>query len=392
MSQQLINLSPDLVRLRDDGYEVSIEHGHLVVRNVPYVNSNKQVHFGILVSTLTVSGNQTNRPDNHVIMFSGDYPCDQNGNPLEKIRNSSACRSIGDGLSIDHSFSSKPKLGYVDYYEKMTTYAALLSSPAATLDPSVTPRTGRIIEAPDDSPFVYFDNASGRAGIASITQKLKRHSVAIIGLGGTGSYVLDFVSKTPIKQIHLYDGDCYEQHNAFRSPSAASMKQLQSRPSKVEYFSSIYSNMHKGIVPHPEFITDSNIDDLRNYEMIFICIDRSDAKASIISSLEKYDIPFIDVGMGLEIVDNSLIGTIRTTTSTPDFRDHVYDRKRIPLKAANEGDLYAQNIQIAELNAMNACLAVIRWKKLWGFYKDTEQEHFSLFTVDGNHLLNEDAA
>ncbi len=59
---------------------------------------------------------------------------------------------------------------------------------------------------------------------------------------------------------------------------------------------------------------------------------------------------------------------------------------------AGVDDLYAQNIQVADLNALNACLAVIRWKKLCGFYRDTEGEHFSLFTLDSNHLLNEDAA
>jgi hypothetical protein len=45
-----------------------------------------------------------------------------------------------------------------------------------------------------------------------------------------------------------------------------------------------------------------------------------------------------------------------------------------------------------DLNALNACLAVIRWKRLYGFYRDLEGEHHSLYTIDGNHLLNEDHA
>ena len=31
--------------------------------------------------------------------------------------------------------------------------------------------------------------------------------VAIVGLGGSGSYILDLIAKTPICEIHLYDGD-----------------------------------------------------------------------------------------------------------------------------------------------------------------------------------------
>ncbi|WP_318271316.1 ThiF family adenylyltransferase [Sphingobacterium cellulitidis] len=46
--------------------------------------------------------------------------------------------------------------------------------------------------------------------------KLERQKIAIIGLGGTGAYILDMVAKTPVKEIHLFDGDSFDQHNAFR--------------------------------------------------------------------------------------------------------------------------------------------------------------------------------
>ena len=45
---------------------------------------------------------------------------------------------------------------------------------------------------------------------------------------------------------------------------------------------------------------------------------------------------------------------------------------------------------IRKLNAFNAIQAVIKWKKLLGFYCDLECEHHSTYTVDGNLLLNED--
>ncbi|MGO9047784.1 MAG: hypothetical protein ACLQFW_13010 [Xanthobacteraceae bacterium] len=58
----------------------------------------------------------------------------------------------------------------------------------------------------------------------------------------------------------------------------------------------------------------------------------------------------------------------------------------------DDNDLYAQNIQIADLNALNAALAVVKWKKLCGFYADLRKEHFSTYTIDGNALTNEDIA
>jgi hypothetical protein len=31
---------------------------------------------------------------------------------------------------------------------------------------------------------------------------------------------LDFVAKTPVEEIHLFDSDVFLQHNAFRAPGA----------------------------------------------------------------------------------------------------------------------------------------------------------------------------
>ncbi len=323
-------------------------------------------------------------------MFAGEYPCDQNGVALTKISNSSGHFAIAGDLTADHCFSSKPKSGYVDYHEKMSTYAAIISSPATALDASVTARNHRVVQSSDDSPFVYFDNASGRAGISAVTQKLEVNSLAIVGLGGTGTYVLDFIAKTPVKQIHLIDGDPFEQHNALRAPGAASIDDLRGRPCKVDYLTSIYGRMHKGIVPHRDFIDADNLALLSGHDMVFICIDANAIKRPIIEALEQAGCPFIDVGMGVELVDDGLTAMLRTTTSTPDHRSHVHKRSRIPMDPAPGEDLYARNIQISELNAMNACLAVIRWKKLCGFYKDTKHEHFSIFALDGNHMINED--
>jgi tRNA A37 threonylcarbamoyladenosine dehydratase len=46
-------------------------------------------------------------------------------------------------------------------------------------------------------------------------------------MGGTGSYILDLVAKTAVMEIHLFDGDDFNQHNAFRAPGAASLEDLE---------------------------------------------------------------------------------------------------------------------------------------------------------------------
>ena len=73
-------------------------------------------------------------------------------------------------------------------------------------------------------------------------------TVALVGLGGTGAYILDLVVKTPVAEIHLYDGDVFLQHNAFRSPGAASVADLRAKLNKVDYYKDRYSPMRRHIV------------------------------------------------------------------------------------------------------------------------------------------------
>ena len=238
--------------------------------------------------------------------------------------------------------------------------------------------------------FNYIDTASSRAEINVVTRKLELGRIGIVGLGGTGSYVLDLIAKTPVKEICIFDGDKFSQHNAFRSPGAPSVEELKVEPKKVAYFKDRYSKMHRNIIASDCYIDVSNVDQLQGMDFVFLCLDRSESKRLIVGKLEVLDIPFIDVGMGVELVDDSLHGVLRVTTSTAKRRGHVRAKNRIPFSDGDGTNEYSKNIQIADLNALNATLAVIKWKKLFKFYKDFENEHFSTYTIDGNTLINED--
>jgi hypothetical protein len=390
MSQQLINRSPDLLRLRNEGYDIEIKHGHLLMKNIPYLTAEKAVKYGTLVSELTLAGDITTRPVTHVVFFVGAPPCDKDGLRLDKIINQSSQQHLAVDLIVDHLFSSKPAEGYANYYDKMTTYAVILFSPAATIDPTITATPFLLIEqSENESVFMYTDTASTRGGIAAITQKLEGLKIGIVGLGGTGSYVLDLVAKTPVDEIHLFDGDEFSQHNAFRSPGAPSKDDLVAKPTKLALLSKTYSRMHRHIISHDGYVDASNIESLRGMDYVFLCLDRGGPKKLIVEQLEGFGTPFIDVGMGVQIVDDSLLGIVRVTTSTSNQRAHVRDKGRISFVEGEDND-YSRNIQIADLNALNAALAVIKWKKMCGFYMDLEKEFHTTYTIDGNVLTNED--
>jgi hypothetical protein len=303
LSRRPIARSADLSRLLAEGYDVAVRAGHLVVSRIPYVTAGRTVAYGTLITRLDLQDDRTKAPDDHTIFFVGQYPCDKGGRPIEAIRNSSGSVKIAEGLVADHRFSAKPqpKGNYDNYYDKIVNYAAILSGPARALDTSVRPNPGSFVPAAedDDSIFKYLDTASPRAEITAATAKLEMRKVVFIGLGGSGSYILDLIAKTPVEQIHTYDGDILHQHNAFRAPGAASGDELAAEPKKVAYFGEIYSKMRRGIVSHPEHVDASNIDQLRDADFVFVCIDDGPAKAFILEKLQEFGRSFIDVGMGI---------------------------------------------------------------------------------------------
>lgn len=268
-------------------------------------------------------------------------------------------------------------------------YVSLIAPHATRVEPAVTALTYRtIIDEDADSPFAYPDTFSTRGRIAAVSAKLKVRRVAIIGLGGTGAYILDLVAKTPVGEIHVFDGDRFHLHNAFRSPGAATEGVLIVAPYKVDYYAGIYSAMHTGILPHAIYMTVDTTSELSGFDFVFIAIDDGDARKIIVAALEEAGVAFIDVGMGLHSVDDTIGGQVRTTLSTPGRRDHLY--QRVPLAGAEVDNAYDANIQIADLNALNATMAVIRWKKECGFYADFDHEHHSTYIVDGNTIVNDE--
>jgi len=390
MQSALISRSPDLLRLRDEGYGLEIRSGYLLIHGVPYVNANREVARGTLVSDLTLAGERTTRPGNHVTWFVGNHPCDRQGREIPAIKHGSTTYQLATGVTAQHAFSNKPPAGYPDYHAKMTRYIEIIEAPARSLQPGVTARTYTPIASEEpDSPFLYIDSASSRAGITAVSAKLSQLKIAIVGLGGTGSYLLDLLAKTPVREIHLYDGDVFLQHNAFRAPSAASLEELQAQPTKVAYLAALYARMRRGVIAHDRYIAEDNVQELVQFDFVFLCMDSGPAKRLIIETLQVAGRSFIDTGIGVELISTKLQlwGICRVTTSTSEQRDHV--NERVSCAQNDEDDLYARNIQLAELNALCAVMAITKWKKLCGFYADDDKEHDSTYTTNTNLLTSD---
>jgi hypothetical protein len=384
MSTSPFALDPSTRRLLDEDYCLSFEGNHLIVEHVPYVTANRAVAYGRLALPVVFSGdNVCDGSGDHRIWFAGEQPCDQHGCPLPGP--SPDGHSITPELRTDFMISSKPKSGaaYADTYEKVTSYVRILSHPAMALEPTANPRPGSgWTEIPDDLPFVYPDTGTARAGLAAINAKFRGHRIGIVGLGGTGSFILDQVSKTWVDAIELFDGDVFDNHNAFRAPGAADIEALEQRPNKAEHFADVYSHMHTGITAHAAFITAENVDILGDCSFVFMAAADAEDKPVIIKWLRERRIPTIEVGMGIRDEDDRLSGLLAVVNHFPDGPECA------ATGAAGAPDDYDRNIQTADLNCLNAMLAVINWKKHLGYYADLDPVGETVYRVFTGTIRN----
>jgi hypothetical protein len=169
------------------------------------------------------------------------------------------------------------------------------------------------------------------------------------------------------------------------SPGAMSKEDLEQKPSKVSFLQLQYEKLRDGIIAHEVFLDESNVHLLAGHDFVFLSLDQAAAKQTIIDYLVTQDIPFVDLGMGLTVVQNSLRGVLRKTLVTPENNSAL---AKIAMGQATDEDVYAQNIQITELNALNAVQGVLAWKKWCGFYLSEDTIYNSNFIVDEEVLSN----
>ena len=391
MLHALIARNQDLERLEESGYTLRFVDGFILVDDIPYINTEGHIKEASLALKLDLSGDSTVQPSDHVAYWTGEFPYKKSGGKLLALGESAHSQLLSDGTTINYMFSAKPTGGgYRDYEHKVKTYIEIIEREARLVEPNQTAQKWKVNrDVILDGVFEYMETASARQSTTDIAAKVENEIVAIVGLGGTGSYVLDFVAKTWVKEIHLYDGDRFLQHNAFRAPGAPGIEELEGGPNKAVFHADRYKKLRKGVIGHGIQIDDTNLVELKMCNTVFMCIDGNLIKRDILRICEEAGSVCIDTGMGIYRENNKLGGIVRVTTSAPKLRRHIERNNRIDMAGGGIGE-YERNIQMAELNALNASLAVIKWKKIRGIYQDIIEEGDAGYILDGNRIINRD--
>ena len=389
MFHELASHNEDIKCLLEIGYAITEDHGYLVIRDIPYLDNNGQNQTGAIVTKLVDIDGKKVKQDNHQIFFAGSDPYQVDGTPINGLAGRPAQLALGASpdVVVQRSFSNKPDCGYfINFFEKIQSYVGIISGPAREKY-GATPYTFRLVEeTPSQSVFKFRDTLTSRAQIVDLSSKFADDVVAVIGLGGTGSYVLDFLVKTPVKEIRGFDLDDFHMHTAYRSPGRLEESELGKR--KAEVYQSRYENFRLGLSLQPKYIDAQSEDSLRGVTFAFVCVDKGSSRAGIFDLLVAKRIPFIDVGMGLNRTRGPINGMLRATYYSVEDFQRLRDMDLAEL-ADHPDDEYRVHIQISELNALNAALAVTKYKQLRGFYFEDESLNSLVFEVGDLKTANE---
>lgn len=206
--------------------------------------------------------------------------------------------------------------------------------------------------------------------------------VGIVGLGGVGLWILDLMSKTDVAEIRIWDGDDIEGRNLLRAPGWAGQGAIGKN--KAEHFGARYGKVRTGISIFPDYWqSDASVDVFRDLTFVFVAVDKTSARTALCETLERIGMPFVDVGMGIERRQGRVRGSCQVFFSGEDSSRW---RVGIPTaEGAGERDYY--ELQLADMGALNAALAVGMWRRHIEQYEEEEKDWLVRYVVEGNALL-----
>jgi len=166
---------------------------------------------------------------------------------------------------------------------------------------------------------------------------LHRKSVAVFGLGGVGSYVVEGLSRSGIGNFILIDGDKVDITNINRQ-IIATKKTVGKEKVEVEEERIKEINPNAKVIKFAEFVTgiESNLElfnAIKNVDYIVDAIDTVSSKIRIIEFAKENNIPVI-----------SALGTGNKLDPTKLKLADIYDTKICPLAKVMRKELKKRNI------------------------------------------------
>ena len=131
MFQKLVSHNDDIRRLVEKGYAVAFDSNYLVIRDIPYLDSERKLQIGGIVAKLEFIDQVRVAQNDHQIFFAGSVPHELDGKPISNLAGGLTQLALSDvskDVVVQRSFSNKPKSGtFRNFFEKIESYVGIIS-------------------------------------------------------------------------------------------------------------------------------------------------------------------------------------------------------------------------------------------------------------------------
>jgi molybdopterin/thiamine biosynthesis adenylyltransferase len=128
--------------------------------------------------------------------------------------------------------------------------------------------------------------------------RLLKSRVSVIGLGGLGGTVIEWLSRVGIGHMTLIDGDRFEDHNLNRQ-LLCTQERIGTTKSRAAAERVCGINSSITVTAHTTFLTSDNADRLINdSDVVVDCLDNIESRFVLETAAKKAGIPFVSAAVG----------------------------------------------------------------------------------------------
>lgn len=354
------------------GWTIEVHPNRISVRKVPYRKKDGEAgKCQIWVETqddgLSMKAPENSGGASHAARLRGvdkGYAYQATGEPVGNVLWTDETKECVISIKRDDG-------EYVNAWHALAVYTARVAGEVGVRDREQVERIFEFEIAGEDS-----------RDMRNWRDRAREQRIGIVGLGGVGLWILDLMSKTDVREIRIWDGDEIEGRNLVRAPGWASQDAIGKN--KAEYFGEQYGRIRKGISIQGQYWrSDDSEDRFEGLDFVFVAVDKAEVRTALCEKLEGKRVPFIDVGMGIERRVDRVRGSCQVFLSG---KDPARWRVGIPTaEGAGEQEYY--KLQLADLGALNAALAVGMWRRHIEQYEAEKRDWLIRYQIETNDLL-----
>jgi molybdopterin/thiamine biosynthesis adenylyltransferase len=155
--------------------------------------------------------------------------------------------------------------------------------------------------------------------VEKFTETIKNKKIAIIGLGGIGGYLSSFIARLNPKEIILVDGDSFSIDNMNRQLFCNNLTLGKSKAESTK--KEISQTTTTKITAINEFLTEKNMDIIKNCDIIMDATDNIKARNLLQKICNLYNIPIIHGAL------NGVFGQIAIIRPNGNLFNKIYSSK-----------------------------------------------------------------